>query len=223
MRRHSALRCAVGCYCPLGFNATWSYLSTTGDLRNDERALLRALDMLEQSRNVWLAEMSAFADRRRAEKRRHRRTPPAAEVDFLLGWRWPGPQGHQVMFREIGLCWAGHLEGPFPEVPAADKGDLVYLDSTLAGCVSTYLRNGGVTGPGHRDILLGCLPELRGWIPRLGYPETYPEAFGYFRRLLRMIELIVNDTSIAYSQTARPVGLKALRECSPAAIAFSRS
>lgn len=41
-RRYTSLRCAVGCYRPLGFNATWSYLSTAGALRSDEKALLRA-------------------------------------------------------------------------------------------------------------------------------------------------------------------------------------
>ena len=44
--RHAALRCAVGRYCPLGFNATWAYVAATAhpypDLRRDRSALLRA-------------------------------------------------------------------------------------------------------------------------------------------------------------------------------------
>ncbi|MFD2356156.1 hypothetical protein ACFSTC_53115 [Nonomuraea ferruginea] len=67
-RRFRALRAAVSCYHPIGFNATWSYLTTAGNLRRDELALIRALDMLELSRNAWLAEIDAFADRRRLEK-----------------------------------------------------------------------------------------------------------------------------------------------------------
>jgi hypothetical protein len=149
--RYRALRCAAGHYCPLGFNATWSYLSTVGDLRAEENALLRALDVLELSRAVWLAETRAFAARRRAEKRQHRRPLAGAELRYLNGWRWPGPDGHHVMSREIGFLWGVHASAPFPEVPAADKGDLVYLDATIVGCISTYLHNGGGSPrpPGH--------------------------------------------------------------------------
>jgi hypothetical protein len=143
-----ALRCAVELYRPLGYHGTWSYLTTAGALKLDERALLQALDMLELSRNVRLVEMAAFADQRRAEKRRNRRTPSAGEVRYLLGWRWPGPEGHQAMFHEVDRLWDEHARAPFPEVPAADKLDLAHLDSTLAGCVSTYLHNGGAVGPG---------------------------------------------------------------------------
>ncbi|RAY10660.1 hypothetical protein DPM19_34460 [Actinomadura craniellae] len=194
-QRYTALRCAVGHYCPIGFNATWSYLSTTGALRKDENALLRALDMLELSRTAWLTEMRAFADRRREEKRCPRRTSSAAETRYLHGYRWPGPESHQATFHAVGLLWAEHAELPFPETPPADKGDLVYLDVTLAGCISTYIRNGGTAGPGHADILLSCLPELRRHLVRLGYPSPFSDAFTCFRRLLKMTELIVNDIS----------------------------
>lgn len=71
-RRHTSLRCAVGQYCPLGFNATWAYLAATArpspDLRKDPAALLRALETLEASRAVRLNEVDAFAVRRHAEK-----------------------------------------------------------------------------------------------------------------------------------------------------------
>lgn len=77
----------MGCYHPLGFHGTWAYLSTAGDLRNDEAALLRALEMLEASRVVWLTEMETFADRRRSEKSMHRRTPRQDESRYLRGWR----------------------------------------------------------------------------------------------------------------------------------------
>ncbi|WP_328491547.1 hypothetical protein OHS59_01515 [Streptomyces sp. NBC_00414] len=192
-RRHTALRCAVGHYCPLGFKATWSYLSTAGSLRHDEAALLRALDMLELSRNVWLTELEAFADRRRTEKRQNRRIPSATDLLHVHGRRWPGPQGHHAMFREVELFWAAHAKIPFPEVPHADKPDLVHLDSSIAGCISTYLGNGGSAGPGHRDILLNCLPELDRRCAQLGYPTTFTEAFAYFRRLGKAAELVVND------------------------------
>jgi hypothetical protein len=193
--RYRALRCAVSRYCPIGFNATWSYLSTAGNLKADEEALIRALDILEASRSARLAEMDAFAIRRRAEKRRHRRSPTKTDRLYLYGFRWPGPDGHEATLHAIGRLWAEHLREPFPETPAETKGDLVYLDSTIAGCVSTYLGRGGESGPGHKDILLNCLGDLRRHLPRLGYPMSYYTAFRYFLRLKELSELIVNDVS----------------------------
>ncbi|AWS41653.1 hypothetical protein [Streptosporangium sp. 'caverna'] len=68
-RRYTSLRCAVGHYKPLGFNATWNHItSRAGQVRTDEAALLRALDILETSREARLAEMAAFALRRKAER-----------------------------------------------------------------------------------------------------------------------------------------------------------
>ena len=40
-RRYTSLRCAVGLYKPLGFNATWNHItSRAGQVRTDEAALL---------------------------------------------------------------------------------------------------------------------------------------------------------------------------------------
>ncbi len=187
--RYRAFVHALGQYCPIGFQATWSYLSTMGDVMADEETLVRALDILEASRSVWLAEMEAFTARRRAEKRQHRRSPSAADRLYLYGCRWPGPDAHKVMCYEIGRLWAEHLREPFPETPAETKCDLVHLDSTIAGCVSIYLSHGGETGPEHRAILLTCLAGLRSHLPQPGYPSVLP----YVRRLRKLSELIIND------------------------------
>ena len=193
--RYCALRCAVSRYCPIGFHATWSYLSTVGDLKADEGALLRALEILETSRHVWLADMDTFATRRRAEKLLHRRSPTASERLRLYGFRWPGPDGHQATIHAVELLWAGHRAAPFPETPTEFKGDLVYLDSTIAGCVWTYVGRSGRATPGHRDILLACIPPLRTQLRHLGYPTDYYTAFGYFRRLGKLAQLVINDTA----------------------------
>lgn len=189
----SALRCAVGCYHPIGFNATYSYLATAGNLRRDESALLRALDMLELSRNAWLAEVDAFADRRRLEKPKHRRSPLASEVRYLHGWRWPGPEGHRVMLREVGILWDRHATDPCPDVPTSVRHDLLELNATLAGCVSTYLRNDGTLGSGHKATLLGCLRKLRRHLHHPGYLSSVQDAFGYYSRLFNVAELVLND------------------------------
>ena len=149
--------------------------------------------MLELSRNAWLAEIDAFAARRRLEKPKHRRSPLASEVRYLHGWRWPGPEGHRVMFREIGILWGRHVPVPFPDVPTSVRDDLVELNATLADCVSTYLRNNGTTGSGHKATLLRCLRKLRWHLHHLGYPSSFHDAYDYHRRLLKVTELVVND------------------------------
>ncbi|GGQ33273.1 hypothetical protein GCM10010266_65650 [Streptomyces griseomycini] len=164
----------MGCCCPHGFHGTWSYLSTAGDLRNDETALLHALEKLEASRTVWLGEVESFADRRRADKARHQRTPRQAEVRHLLGWRWPGPDGKQAVLGEVGRLWAVHYRSPSPDVPAGSKADLAELDTWLAGCVSTSLADDGDLGIGRQGIITKCLPKLRRHVAQLGYPRVFP-------------------------------------------------
>ncbi|MCD9145642.1 hypothetical protein [Streptomyces albireticuli] len=194
-RRHRALRDAVGLYCPLGFHGTWAHLGTAGDLRNDERALLRAMEMLEASRRVRMREAEAFAAHRRAEKARQRRTPPRAQVRYLYGPRWPGPQGKPVMLAEVGRLWAEFAPRPFPDVPREDKSALAWLDASLAGCVSVYLANGGSLDAGRRRVVTEQVPALRRQLPRLGYRSGFPEAFGYFHDLIKMTELVANSLS----------------------------
>ncbi|MER6509291.1 hypothetical protein ABT158_20875 [Nonomuraea sp. NPDC001636] len=149
--------------------------------------------MLELSRNAWLAEVDAFADRRRLEKPKHRRSPLASEVRYLHGWRWPGPEGHRVMLREVGILWDRHATDPCPDVPTSVRHDLLELNATLAGCVSTYLRNDGTLGSGHKATLLGCLRKLRRHLHHPGYLSSVQDAFGYYSRLFNVAELVLND------------------------------
>lgn len=159
-------------------------------MRTDEVALLRALDILETSREAQLAETTAFALRRTAEKR-DRRTVSAAERHYRHGWRWPGPDAHEAMHQTVQALWARHERLPFPEVPPADKADLAMLDSVVAGCIWTYLRRGGSLHPDHRGILRNCLADLRAVRP--GHPRSFHEAFTYFLRLHKMAELVAHD------------------------------
>ncbi|MEU1816838.1 hypothetical protein ABZ543_16790 [Streptomyces roseifaciens] len=193
VQRHRALRDVVGLYCPLGFHGTWAHLSTAGDLRNDEGALLRALEMLEASRAVWIRETETFAEHRREEKARHRRTPPRAQVRYVYGPRWPGPQGKRVMLGEVRRLWTDFARAPFPDIPREDKSVLAELDTWLAGCISTYLSNDGSLDAHRRRLVTEGVPELRRHLSRLGYPSNFPEAFRYFHALLKMTELVANS------------------------------
>ncbi|MFE2729110.1 hypothetical protein [Kitasatospora sp. NPDC059327] len=95
----------------------------------------------------------------------------------------------------MALLWAWHRPEPFPEVPFDDKFDLAYLDLTMAGCVLTYLGNGGVPGEGHLDILRTCVLELRAAVVLPGRSAEYREGRTVFQRLLTMAELILADAS----------------------------
>ncbi|MFD7263298.1 hypothetical protein [Streptomyces sp. NPDC059874] len=190
-RRHSALGSAIVLYAPFGYRRTWQYLGMTGDLRRDPDALVRALDALELSREAWLAELAAFADRRRTEKReRHRRSPSAADIALLRTRRWWGPEGHRANVRMLRILSATH-GGPFPRVADEDKARLAFLDATVTGHVSSYLAAGGFAGPGTAARLQGLLPELRQWRGRGNH-----ESCRYFDRLFAMAEVIVADSLV---------------------------
>ncbi|MEV0410373.1 hypothetical protein AB0I68_06040 [Streptomyces sp. NPDC050448] len=190
--RRSALRSAIVLFKPFGFQATWSYLGTAGDLDRDGDALLRALEKLESSRDAGIAERAAFAERRREEKRiLHRQRPSAADAAFFRGPRWPGPDGHGAAVHEVARLWRAHA-GPFPELPAEAAGAAMALglDLVVCGHVSSYLAAGGRLDRHRLDLVADCLPGLRRWTSLL-YPHD--AAHTYVRRLLRMAELILSE------------------------------
>lgn len=132
--RYRALRCAVSRYRPLGFNATWDFItSRTGDVRREESALVAALDVLEASRTAWLAELADFT----------RNPVTDEERRYLYGWRWPGPEAHQATLYTVAALWDEHAS----RLP---------LDDPLATITWTYLQHGRLH-PGHRELLAGCL------------------------------------------------------------------
>ncbi|MER7467374.1 hypothetical protein [Streptomyces sp. NPDC097981] len=197
--RRSALRSAVVLFGPPGFEATWSYLRTAGDLDRDGDALVRTLEKLESSRNAGIAERAAFAERRREEKRiLHRQRPSAADTAFFRGPRWPGPDGHRAAVHEIARLWHAHA-GLLSELPAGTPGtaEAVALDLTLCGHVSSYLAGGGLLDRHRLDLLADGLPELRRWTALL---YGHHAAHTHVRRLLRMAELTLHDPG----EPARP-------------------
>ncbi|MEI5134046.1 hypothetical protein RB199_20030 [Streptomyces libani] len=151
-RRHTALRCAVGHYCPLGFNATWAYLAATAcpspDLRRDPAALLRALSTLEASRAVRLNELEAFATRRHAEKTAGRRTPQATDIHHLRRPCWPSESAPS----RLGLIAAvanrhtAFRRSAYPDETLSSDTQtrqLADLHARLDACASAYLTSLG--------------------------------------------------------------------------------
>lgn len=89
----------------------------------------------------------------------------------------------------VAVLWEAHLGGAFPgRLRGADVAgvDMVLLDTDVAGCVGTWLHDGGAIDDGRRDILLGCERELQ----RVGRELSGYEA-AYYGRLLAMTALIL--------------------------------
>ncbi|MFJ4202434.1 hypothetical protein ACIP2Y_22800 [Streptomyces sviceus] len=189
-RRHTALRSAVGAYCPLGFHATWAYVSATAcpapDLRRDPTALLRALGTLEESRVVHLAEMDGFAARRRLEKTAGRRSPRASDTATLRSPRWPSsaPPSRLGLIAAVANRHSALQRIPRPDetlAPDIRIRQLADLHARLEDCASSYLETLGrrldrsvaeeladiVQGidrlirPGYSPVNLYLLPWLR--------------------------------------------------------------
>ncbi|MFC6094067.1 hypothetical protein Q5530_21670 [Saccharothrix sp. BKS2] len=93
-RRVSALGSCVQLFRPYGYTGTLAYLELeVGPFQCDGEALVRALELLEARRARWKAEVAAFAEVRRVEKRAGRRTPSgptpfSRPEDLAAGARW---------------------------------------------------------------------------------------------------------------------------------------
>ncbi|MET9885255.1 hypothetical protein ABZZ20_19405 [Streptomyces sp. NPDC006430] len=187
--RRSALRSAVVLFRPFGFQATWSYLGTVGDLDRDGDALLRALAKVESSRRAGIAERAAFAERRRAEKLTlHRRCPSAADVAYFRGPRWPGPDGHAAAVHEVARLWRVQAGA----AAATTEGEPAALDRALCDHIAAYLAAGGRLDRHRRELIVQCLPGLHRWAS-LEHGMAGAGAYPYVRRLVGMAEVILND------------------------------
>ncbi|GAA1193866.1 hypothetical protein F4556_007351 [Kitasatospora gansuensis] len=150
--RVSILRSCVQLYRPIGFHATLSFLaSQAGDFNGDEVALLRALDVLEASRDARTEGLRIYGAMRRQEKVRGRRIPRVRE---------PNPntstgQWHRAP-QEAALHAVGFLSGK-PDLLSPD--DLVAV--RVGQCVTASLASGGLLEPVQLEILEECVTALR--------------------------------------------------------------
>jgi hypothetical protein len=164
-RRINALAGCVQLYRPLGYQATFGYLDhVAGPLRRDEAALLRALDALTASRELWLAEMDAYAGRRRQAKR--------------LGWRSPrssDPNPNQP------ACWYGDSRRAafFTLGYLLDEPErIAFADADVVRLASSVLQVHGDVEPVRREELMDLrtrlerLRELSGR-PNVDWPNLY--------------------------------------------------
>lgn len=105
-RRVAGLHSCVQRYHPLGFLATLNFLEQlAGPYRNDAEALLRAVDCLTASRELWKTAVTDYATHRREAKSRGERTPrpqdpnPSHAPDQWYGLVRQGAR-HALIFRQ---------------------------------------------------------------------------------------------------------------------------
>ncbi|MEV6840361.1 hypothetical protein AB0N17_38685 [Streptomyces sp. NPDC051133] len=91
--------------------------------------------------------------------------------------------------------WEEHLRAVFPAglrgVELADV-DMVLLDASVAGCVSTWLNNAGTLDPARSCILQDSIKDL----DRVLLEITEAQELGYFQRL-RELAILVSAASRA--------------------------
>jgi hypothetical protein len=157
-RRVAGLHSCVQRYHPLGFLATLNFLEhLAGPYGSDEAALLRALDCLTESRELWKAAVTKYADTRREAKSRGERTPrpqdpnPSHAPDQWYGASREAAR-HALAFRQT--------RGLLP--PASDDvaTDVLYL-------VTATLKTSHLTDD-QRSLLADLTAELRRRIRTTG-------------------------------------------------------
>jgi len=102
----------------------------------------------------------------------------------------------ETVFEAVSRLYQEFMELPFPPgLAGADRAgfDVVMLDADTAGCVFTWIKNGGELEARGRSILLRCIARLDQVMPVLGEADA-PE---YWHRLYEMARLVAGSPRVA--------------------------
>ncbi|MFD7631505.1 hypothetical protein ACFV7Q_36785 [Streptomyces sp. NPDC059851] len=93
--------------------------------------------------------------------------------------------------RDAARLWDEHRHAPFPDSLRGAEGgtDLWLLDLYTAGCVVTWLDNGGTLDAENSRILQSCLEDLQQVIPEINEPA----AAQYYQRLHQLALLVATN------------------------------
>ncbi|MBM2620641.1 hypothetical protein JIG36_34590 [Actinoplanes sp. LDG1-06] len=95
----------------------------------------------------------------------------------------------------VTRLWDAHLGTPFPgRLRSVDVAGvtMVLLDADVAGCVTTWLDNGGTLDERRWDTLATCELHLERVLPELSGAEA-----AYFQRLHDMAVLVLESPPTA--------------------------
>ncbi|MEU6465646.1 hypothetical protein [Streptomyces sp. NPDC046976] len=98
----------------------------------------------------------------------------------------PETRDHRTTLTRL---WQAHMAAPFPPgLRGAERAgvDMVLLDASIAGCVSSWLDRDGSPDTRRLKIADRCVLDLDQVLPLL----TEAEEIEYFRRLRRMAALV---------------------------------
>ncbi len=98
----------------------------------------------------------------------------------------PEASDHRTALTDL---WRAHMAAPFPPgLRGAERAgiDMVLLDASIAGCVSSWLDRDGSPDTRRLKIADRCVPDLDQVLPLL----TETDEIAYFRRLRRMAALV---------------------------------
>lgn len=156
--RVSSLRSCVERYRPIGYFATLSYLEeVAGPFQRDEDALLRALEMLDTSRQLRYVAHLEYAARRRDEKRAGRRDPRNGDLDPAKLDLWFGTP------RAASLHKLRHWSRPARNRPS-ELDELRELPDSrareLASLITACVESGGRLLPEQRRSLASVIATL---------------------------------------------------------------
>ncbi len=88
----------------------------------------------------------------------------------------------------LSSLWQVHQSAEWPVAGDAHEGELMTLDTVVAGCVTYYVEEHGLDTQ-RVGILKDCLTDLENLLPDL---EPDPQA--YFERLQQLGELLLRLT-----------------------------
>ena len=175
----------TGClerYRPIGWEASLGFLELcAGPLQRDAAALLRAVDLLTASRNLWLVERAAYEENRRIAKRSGRRTPAKNEPSPGGEWLWLGAERAAALFA---------LEFEYRSRGAVQPGLQPLVDRSLA--------NGGVLDAEDRALLSRLRADVDHYRTR-GFDREKPD-WAAWHRSSDAFRLLVHVRNAAYAR-----------------------
>jgi hypothetical protein len=153
--RVASFRNCVSAYHPIGYEASLSYLQAkAGPFQYDEAALLRALELLIISRELWKEDARQYTARRLAEKRSGRRVPRAGEANPQWPAYWYGAPVEAAAYAVKHRRRAMALRGL--SLPLDDR-----VVTELDSCLTAFVATAGQLDAEQWLLFSRCAAELK--------------------------------------------------------------
>lgn len=207
-QRFRALASAVQLYRPIGYPTTWLYLEhrVGRSLRDDETAMVEAVELLVAARAIRNLRAAEVAARRRAAKAEGRRSPGRVwhEDEAWANARWHGEEAAAARFALA--VWRRRREAGRVESPSTVPNGLV--DIVLDRPNSWSPRRRAVLDELSDECAEACRRPARRWSAADGrwvVDEDYGRALR-LRDLVWQVSIAVDGPNAVMPGTARNRG-----------------